>query len=284
MRDNPFHNTKKRGKMTVKPLHGIHCRKSNRTGWKKVFSGFIRPAMKRKERSTNRCRRRSSCQQNNRIKTVRLKNTHIHTQRQEHWVHRSDDKLCWYFSPRLSRSAVRRCGRRGGSFSVYFFFYPVDPVTGARASYCVWAVRGPRPKRALSLHLSWNGHGQFTWRHTPRNKLSALAWAWPARSLNARSLFMRHTHPRARLRGELGVFESGTSILTFPDMSVLHFHIRELYILQHHRTNRNYSICKCIIFEVLFSQLRENLLIYIWGELWLNDKLVQGSIAVAVCL
>lgn len=85
MRDNPFHNTKKRGKMTVKPLHRIQCRKSNRTGGGgKVFSGFIRPAMKRKERSTNRCRRRSSCQQNNRIKTVRLKNTHIHTQRQNH--------------------------------------------------------------------------------------------------------------------------------------------------------------------------------------------------------
>lgn len=80
MRDNPFHNTKKRGKMTVKPLHRIKCRKRT-AGEKKVFSGFIRPAIKRKENPRTAAK---GDLQNNRIKTVRLKNTHIHTQRQEH--------------------------------------------------------------------------------------------------------------------------------------------------------------------------------------------------------
>lgn len=139
----------------------------------KVFSGFIRPAIKRKENPRTAAK---GDLQNNRIKTVRLKK-HAHT-------HAATVTLSalvrWQVVLVFLSSSVALCCpslEKEGSFllSVYFFFfflYPVDPVTGARASYCVWAVRRPRPKRALSLslRLSWNGHGQFTWRHTLRNK------------------------------------------------------------------------------------------------------------------
>lgn len=75
--------------------------------------------------------------------SVYRKKTHTHTERRGQWLCWSDDKLYWCFSPLLSRSAVRRRGRRGRFLflCLYFFLYPVDPVTGARASVCVWSVR-----------------------------------------------------------------------------------------------------------------------------------------------
>lgn len=113
------------------------------------------------------------------------------------------------------------------SFCV-LFLHPVDPVTGARASYSAWAVRRPRPKRALSLPLSLSPPQLEQTRAVhvtshPTEQAVDSGGAWPARGLNSRSLFMRHTHPRARLHGELGVFKSGTNILTFPDMSMLYY-------------------------------------------------------------
>lgn len=96
--------------------------------------------------------------QNNRGKTVCRKKT----QRREQCLCWSDDKLYWCCSALLSRSAVRRGEeeeeeRVVSSFSVctFFFFllHPVDPVTGARASVCVWAARRPRPT-VLSVFLS----------------------------------------------------------------------------------------------------------------------------------
>lgn len=49
MRDNPFHNTKKRGKMTVKPLHRIQCRKCNRTGGEKYSPDLFVQRLKEKK-------------------------------------------------------------------------------------------------------------------------------------------------------------------------------------------------------------------------------------------
>lgn len=112
----------------------------------------------------------------------------------------------------------------------------MDPVTGARAPCCVWAVRRPQPKarsltvpRRLSTSLSPPQLERTRAVHVtsrPTNKRQAPEGAWPAGGLNPRSLFMRHTHPRARLRGELGVFKASTNILTFPDMPMLPWHIR----------------------------------------------------------
>lgn len=166
MRDNPFHNTKKRLKMTVEPLHRVKCHKRNRRG--KSILRIYSSSDYKKRKSTNRCKRRSPNQQNNRIKTVRLKNTHIHTQRQEHWVHWSDDNLCWYFSPRLSRSAVRRWRRRGRSFflSTFFFFFCIrwiqSRVHGLRTVFGPWddhvqsvlSLAPPQLERTRAVHVT----------------------------------------------------------------------------------------------------------------------------------
>lgn len=84
------------------------------------------------------------------------------------------------------------------SFSVCTFLHPVDPVTGA---LCLGRAT-TTSYRPLSLYLSWNGHGQFTWRHTPKHRQSRREGAGLAEDPYLLSLFMRHTYPRARLRGE----------------------------------------------------------------------------------
>lgn len=143
-----------------------------------------------------------------------------------------------------SSGALLSVGGGGGvvpsSVCTFFFFHPVDPVTGARAPCCVWGretstsnARSLTASRCLSPSLSPPQLERTRAVHVtshPTNKRQALKGAWPVGGLNSRSLFMRHTHPRARLRGELGVFKSSTNILTFPDMPMPRWHIRVLRV------------------------------------------------------
>lgn len=72
----------------------------------------------------------------------------------------SDDKLYCCFSavalccPSVGRGWLERLEGVVSSFCLYFFFFhPVDPVTGARARICVWAARRPPPP-PVSLSFS----------------------------------------------------------------------------------------------------------------------------------
>lgn len=71
----------------------------------------------------------------------------------------SDDKLYCCFSavalccPSVGRGWLERLEGVVSSFCLYFFFHPVDPVTGARARICVWAARRTPPP-PVSLFLS----------------------------------------------------------------------------------------------------------------------------------
>lgn len=114
------------------------------------------------------------------------------------------------------RSAVRRWRRRGRSFCLYFFF-----SSGGSSHGCTGSVlclgRETSTSKALSLSVSSclslslsppqleRTRAVHVTSH-PTNKRQALKGAWPVGGLNSRSLFMRHTHPRARLHGELGCF------------------------------------------------------------------------------
>lgn len=96
-------------------------------------------------------------------------------------------------------------GRSLLSVCTFFLLHPVDPVTGARASFCVWAVRRPRPC-VLSLPISAGTDTGSSRDVTPlqnkRSRSEFEGWAGLSTDLKSRSLLMRHTYPRARLRGE----------------------------------------------------------------------------------
>lgn len=73
------------------------------------------------------------------------------------------------------------------SFCLYFFFSPL-PLASGDCSHGRTGLDLRWSERPLPLALSWNGHGQFTWRHTSRDAACLMN--------NERLLFMRHAHSR----------------------------------------------------------------------------------------
>ena len=129
-------------------------------------------------------------------------NTHArtHTERRGQWLCWSDDKLYWCLSPLLSRSAVRRRGRRGRFLFLRLYFFFCIRWIQSRA-HEPGTVFGPSD-RPLSLSLSAGTDTGSSRDVTPRGTNERGAKGAVPGFNRPRLLFMRHTYPRATLRVE----------------------------------------------------------------------------------
>lgn len=148
--------------MTVGPLHRIKCRKRNSR--RKSILRIYSSSDYKKRKSPNRCKRRPPNQQNNRIKTVRLKKTRTYTRSDGNTECIGQMTSCVGISLLVCRALLSVAGEGGVVPSFCLLFFASGGSSHGCTSFVLCLGRETTTSKAcsLSLHLSWNGHGQFT--------------------------------------------------------------------------------------------------------------------------